>query len=204
MTAPSMVYILDDDSALAESLAWMVESIGYKTQSFSSAKLFLQHYNPKTPSCLLLDVRMPEISGPELQEKLIANNIAIPIVFISGHVDISVVVRVMKKGAIDFLCKPINDQQLLESINKAIRKDQFRREQQAKHAKKKVLIDQLSEREFEIMHHLSMGKANKVIASELHISLKTVETHRANIMKKLEARSLADLIKMALMVNTLN
>lgn len=194
MNEEAFVYIVDDDQAMTESLSWMIESVGFKTKTFSNAKTFLENYDPTQSGCLILDVRMPEISGPELQDKLNMKHISLPVIFISGHGDIPLAVRVMKAGAIDFLAKPFNDQTLLESINKAIRID---REKRATLFENKEILEraaQLSPREKEIMCHIVSGKLNKVISADLDISLKTVEAHRANIMKKMQVKSLPKLV----------
>ncbi len=194
MNEEALVYIVDDDQAMTESLSWMIESVGFKTKTFSNAKTFLENYDATQSGCLILDVRMPEISGPELQDKLNAKCVNIPIIFISGHGDIPLAVRVMKAGAIDFLTKPFNDQTLLESINKAIHID---REKRATLFENKEILEraaQLSPREKEIMCHIVSGKLNKVISADLDISLKTVEAHRANIMKKMQVKSLPKLV----------
>lgn len=195
------VFIVDDDPAMVESLAWMIESVGFKTKTFIDAQSFLDYYTKDQPGCLILDVRMPEISGPELQEKLNQKQFKLPIIFISGHGDIPLAVRVMKAGAIDFLAKPFNDQVLLEVINKAIRID---KENRAKHLHSGQIFEraaQLSPREHQVMCQIVAGKLNKVISSELNISLKTVEAHRANIMKKLQIKTLPELIRVALTYN---
>ncbi len=194
MNEDAVVYIVDDDQAMTESLSWMVESVGFKTKTFSNAKSFLESYDAEQSGCLILDVRMPEISGPELQDKLNNQNINIPIIFISGHGDIPLAVRVMKAGAIDFLAKPFNDQTLLESINKAIRIDRQKREELFENKEILERAGHLSPRERQIMCHIVSGKLNKVISADLEISLKTVEAHRANIMKKMQVKSLPKLV----------
>lgn len=198
MTSDSTVFIVDDDQAMAESLAWMINSVGFKTQVYSNAQDFLNDYRAEQHGCLILDVRMPEISGPELQEKLLQKKMNIPIIFISGHGDIPLAVRVMKAGAIDFLAKPFNDQVLLEVINKAIRIDKENRQKALFSSEVAQRADQLTPREHEIMCKIVVGKLNKVISSELDISLKTVEAHRSNIMKKLQVKSLPELVRIAL------
>lgn len=201
MTTTATVFIVDDDQAMVDSLAWMIESVGLKTKTFTDAQRFLDYYTHDQPGCLILDVRMPEISGPELQEKLNQKHCKLPIIFISGHGDIPLAVRVMKAGAIDFLAKPFNDQVLLEVINKAIRID---KEHRAKHLHSHQIVERaalLSAREQQVMCQIVAGKLNKVISSELDISLKTVEAHRSNIMKKLQIKSLPELIRVALTYN---
>lgn len=198
MNHEPIIYIVDDDQAIAESLAWMIESVGFKTKTFFSAKKFLATYHPEQSGCLILDVRMPEMSGPELQDELNKNNRDIPIIFISGYGDIALAVRVMKAGAIDFLTKPFNDQVLLESINKAIRIDRIKRKKNIQNKEMTERVATLSAREYEIMGKIVSGKLNKVIAADLNISLKTVEAHRASIMKKMQIKSLPELITVAI------
>lgn len=198
MNSDAVVYIVDDDKAMGESLSWMIESVGFKTKVYTEAQQFLDEYRPEQIGCLILDVRMPEISGPELQEKLNQQHSQLPIIFISGHGDIPLAVRVMKAGAIDFLAKPFNDQVLLEVINKAIRIDKENRQKAEFNSEIAERAAQLTPREHEVMCKIIEGKLNKVISSELDISLKTVEAHRSNIMKKLQLKSLPELVRIAL------
>lgn len=194
-----IVYIIDDDQAMLESLSWVIESVGLKVKPHIRAQDFLEEYDPQQHGCLLLDVRMPGMSGPELQIKL--NNLGsptIPIIFISGHGDVPLAVRVMKAGAIDFLTKPFNDQMLLESINKALRIDKANREKRQESAQAKAKFALLSPREVQVLQGIVAGKPNKVISAELRISLKTVEAHRASVMKKMGVRSVPELVKLVL------
>jgi two-component system response regulator FixJ len=193
-----IVYVVDDDTAMEESLSWIIESVGFKVKSFTRSEDFLSAFDPLQPGCLLLDVRMPGISGPELQGIMRERGIVLPIIFISGHGDVPLAVRAMKAGAIDFLTKPFNDQILLETINKAIRLDLDKRATQHKSQGIKNKADQLTPREFEVMSHIVAGKLNKVISANLNISLKTVEAHRANVMRKMEVRSLPELVEMVI------
>jgi len=198
MLSDPIVYIVDDDQAMVESLTWIIQSIGLKTIAYTNAQDFLDAYDPNQHCCLLLDVRMPGMSGPELQSRLNAVGAGVPIIFISGHGDVPLAVRVMKAGAIDFLTKPFNDQVLLENINKALRIDKTNREklQESAHAEAKFSL--LSPREVQVLQGIVAGKQNKVISSELNISLKTVEAHRASVMKKMGVRSVPELVKMVL------
>lgn len=194
-----IVYVVDDDQAMVESLSWVIESVGLKAKTFIRAQDFLDHYDPQQAGCLLLDVRMPGMSGPELQTKI--NELgspALPIVFISGHGDVPLAVRVMKAGAIDFLTKPFNDQVLLESINKALRIDKINREKQEENALAEAKFALLSHREVQVLQGIVAGKQNKVISAELNISLKTVEAHRASVMKKMGVKSVPELVKLVL------
>jgi FixJ family two-component response regulator len=193
-----IVYVVDDDHAMVESLSWMIESVGLRVKTYTGAQEFLEDYRPEQHGCLLLDVRMPGMSGPELQAKLNALGAEIPIVFISGHGDVPLAVRVMKAGAADFLTKPFNDQLLLESINKALRLDKMNREKQQKNAQAEAKFALLSPREVQVLQGIVAGKQNKVISAELTISLKTVEAHRASVMKKMGVKSVPELVKLVL------
>lgn len=198
-TLDPIVYIIDDDQAMVESLLWIIESIGLKVKSYVHAQDFLEEYDPQQHGCLLLDVRMPGMSGPELQTKLNEQGLpTLPIIFISGHGDVPLAVRVMKAGAIDFLTKPFNDQVLLESINKALRIDKANREKRQESAQARAKFALLSPREVQVLQGIVAGKPNKVISAELKISLKTVEAHRAAVMKKMGVRSVPELVKLVL------
>lgn len=205
MADESIVYVIDDDQAMAESLLWVIESVGFTVKTYTRAQDFLEEYNAQIPGCLLLDVRMPGMSGPELQIKL--NELseqgisAPPIIFISGHGDVPLAVRVMKAGAVDFLTKPFNDQILLESINKAIRTDKANRDKLQESAEAHAKFALLSGREAQVLQGIVAGKANKVISAELKISLKTVEAHRASLMKKMSVKSVPELVKLVLANN---
>lgn len=194
-----IVYVVDDDHAMVESLTWIIESVGIKVKTYTRAHDFLENYNPQQHGCLLLDVRMPGMSGPELQTRLNAESSpSLPIIFISGHGDVPLAVRVMKAGAVDFLTKPFNDQVLLESINKALRLDKTNREKQQESAQAEAKFALLSPREVQVLQGIVAGKQNKVISSELKISLKTVEAHRASVMKKMGVKSVPELVKLVL------
>ena len=198
-TLNPVVYIIDDDQAMVESLSWIVESIGLSVKTYLRAAEFLDDYNPQQHGCLLLDVRMPGMSGPELQSRLNEQGTpTLPIIFISGHGDVPLAVRVMKAGAIDFLTKPFNDQVLLEGINKALRIDKNNREKRQESAQARAKFALLSPREVQVLQGIIAGKPNKVVSSELNISLKTVEAHRASVMKKMSVRSVPELVKLVL------
>jgi two-component system response regulator FixJ len=198
-TLTPIVYIIDDDQAMVESLSWIIESIGLKVRTYIRPQEFLEEYDPQQHGCLLLDVRMPGMSGPELQMRLNEHGLpTLPIIFISGHGDVPLAVRVMKAGAIDFLTKPFNDQVLIESINKALRIDKFNREKRQESAQARAKFALLSPREAQVLQGIVAGKPNKVVSSELNISLKTVEAHRASVMKKMNVRSVPELVKLVL------
>lgn len=196
-----IVYVVDDDEAMVESLSWIIESVGLKVKTYTRAQDFLDEYDPIQHGCLLLDVRMPGMSGPELQLRLNDKDATLPIIFISGHGDVPLAVRVMKAGAVDFLTKPFNDQILLESINKALRVDKTNREKQEENAQAEAKFALLSPREVQVLQGIVAGKQNKVISAELNISLKTVEAHRASVMKKMSVKSVPELVKLVLTNN---
>ena len=199
MSMEPVVYVVDDDQAMAESLSWIIQSVGLKVKTYTRAQDFLDDFDPAQHGCLLLDVRMPGMSGPELQSRLNEHTPPIlPIIFISGHGDVPLAVRVMKAGATDFLTKPFNDQVLLESINKALRLDKLHRERQQENAQAEAKFALLSPREIQVLQGIVAGKQNKVISSELDISLKTVEAHRASVMKKMSVKSVPELVKIVL------
>lgn len=192
------VFVVDDDQAMRKSLHWLIESVGLNVETFPSARRFLESYTPGRPGCLVLDMRMPGISGLELQEKLKARNITIPVIFITGHGDVPMAVRAMKAGAIDFIEKPFNDQLLLDRIQHALEQDAQSRSGQAQRAELAARLALLTPREREVMEMVAEGKPNKVIAAQLGVSAKTVEAHRAKVMEKMQAKSLADLIRMVM------
>jgi len=198
MSMDPVIYVVDDDQAMVESLSWIIESVGLRVKTYTRAQDFLDEYNPEQHGCLLLDVRMPGMSGPELQLRLSQHNATLPIIFISGHGDVPLAVRVMKAGAVDFLTKPFNDQVLLESINKALRADRTFREKQQENARAEAKFALLSPREIQVLQGIVAGKQNKVISAELEISLKTVEAHRASVMKKMGVKSVPELVRLVL------
>jgi len=198
MNEDAIIYIVDDNEGVTESLCWLIESVGYKVEVYNNARAFLEKFDPTKISCAILDVRMPELSGPELQEALLKRGHEVPLIFITGHADVSVAVRAMKLGAVDFLTKPTNSQVLLESINKAIRLDIRRRQKQEQSADVSLREKRLSPREREVMRLIVSGKLTKAIADTLNLSMRTVEMHRANIMKKMEVNSQVELTSLIL------
>ncbi|MEW8507825.1 MAG: response regulator transcription factor [Candidatus Thiodiazotropha sp.] len=201
MTNPPTVFVVDDDQAMRNSLKWLIESVSMQVETFDSADAFINSYYPGRSGCLLLDVRMPGMSGLELQEYLRDNQIAIPVIIITGHGDVPMAVRAMKSGAIDFIEKPFNDELLLESIRHALALDVKQRDMQAQRAEIATRLARLTPREHEVMVMVTNGKANKEIASSLGVSAKTVEAHRARVMEKMQANSLAELVRMAINAN---
>ncbi|HLD16119.1 MAG TPA: response regulator [Coxiellaceae bacterium] len=198
-----IVYIVDDNEGVIESTRWLIESVGYEVKTYTRAKDFLSEYQLKEPGCLVLDVRMPEISGLELQEALIQRGINLPIVFITAHGDVSVAVRAMKLGAVDFLPKPANGQILLEAINRAIRLDLQRKQTEEQNAELLERTKSLSPREQEVMKLVVSGKLTKTIADKLGVSMRTIEMHRSNIMRKMKVSTQAELAWVVLKNNLL-
>ncbi|MCI0418111.1 MAG: response regulator transcription factor [Acidobacteria bacterium] len=193
------VFVVDDDPAVRDSLRWLIESVGLPVETFNSARNFLDRYDPNRPGCLVLDIRMPGMSGADLQEQLASRALRIPIIIITGHADLPMAVRTLKNGALDFIEKPFSDQVLLNRIQQAIQLDLGIRDEQAEQAEIAARVSSLTPREREVMNKVIAGKPNKVIADELSLSQKTVEVHRANLMKKMRAESLADLVRMTLL-----
>lgn len=192
------VFVVDDDQAMRSSLQWLIESVGLNVECFDSAEGFLDSYYPGRPGCLLLDVRMPGMSGLELQDYLKNNEIRIPVIIITGHGDVPMSVRAMKAGAIDFIEKPFNDEMLLDSIRNALSLDEDQRDLQAEMAELASRLAHLTPREHEVMNMVTNGKSNKEIANTLGVSAKTVEAHRAKVMEKMQAQSLAELVRMSI------
>jgi two-component system response regulator FixJ len=196
MSEPVVVYIVDDDRAVRDSLGLLMRSIGLTSKCFASASEFLDEFEPGLSSCLIADVRMPEISGLDLQQELIERKIEIPIVFITGYGDVPMAVEAMKSGAVDFIQKPFRDQDLIDAINTALQKDRDRRDQLDELAAVRKRAATLTPRETEVMEKVVQGCANKVIALDLGVSQRTVELHRARVMRKMGVRSVAELVRM--------
>jgi RNA polymerase sigma factor (sigma-70 family) len=184
---------------MQESLRWLIESVGLEVRTFSSAAEFLDAYEPEQPGCLLTDVRMPQMSGLDLQERLSAMNAALPVVMITGYGDVSMAVRAMKRGAADFIEKPFNDQELLDRIQRAVDQDTRSRTQLRERQEVLERMQRLTPREREVMSEVVAGKSNKQIAVELGLSDRTVEVHRANIMTKLAVKGVAELVRAAML-----
>lgn len=198
MTIEPTVFVVDDDQAMRTSLKWLIESTGMQVRTFESADAFLTTYFPGWAGCLLLDVRMPGMSGLELQQHLGREGLQIPVIIITGHGDVGMAVKAMKAGAVDFIEKPFNDEDLLGAIRKALAVDERRRVSQATRAEIAARLGELTPREHEVMIMVTDGKSNKDMAAELGVSTKTVEAHRARVMEKMRAESLAELVRMAL------
>jgi len=196
MTTQPTVYVVDDDPSIRDAIRCVVESISLPVETFASCEEFLDVYAPKAHGCLVLDVRLPGMGGFELQEKLAAKSIGIPIILITGYGEVSMAVRAIKNGATDFLTKPFGDQDLLDAVRQALDADAAARDRQAQALAIEQRYDRLTSREREVMALVIAGKANKVIAAELGVSCKTVEGHRSRVMEKMEADSLPALVRM--------
>lgn len=197
MAEQSTVFIVDDDEAVRDSLSWLMRSAGLQAQTFDSADAFLQGYGEDRPGCLILDIRMPGMSGLELQSRLSERGFRLPIVIISGHADVPMAVRALKAGAFDFIEKPFNDELLLDLVQRALEQDRERRRDRAEMDELRERMESLTPREREVLELVVAGAANKTISSELGVSPKTVEAHRARVMEKLQAESLSHLVRMA-------
>lgn len=192
------VYVVDDDEAVRDSLQWLLEGKDYRVRCFDSAETFLSRYDPREVACLIVDIRMPGISGLELQDRLVERKSPLPIVFITGHGDVPMAVTTMKKGAMDFIQKPFKEEELVSLVERMLdqARDSFNESQTA--ANRDALMAKLTTREAQVLERIVAGRLNKQIADDLGISIKTVEAHRANIMEKLNANTVADLLKIAL------
>ena len=189
-----LVYLVDDDEAIRDSLGLLLKSVGLDCEIYASALEFLGAYDPARHSCLVADIRMPGLSGLELQQRLNEQGAEVPVIFITGHGDVPMAVNAMKSGASDFIQKPFRDQDLIDRIHKALEKDRERRVQRAEEDAIRERLETLTPRETEVMKRVVRGQANKVIALDLGVSQRTVELHRARVMRKLKMRSLADLV----------
>jgi FixJ family two-component response regulator len=195
--ADSIVFIVDDDPSMCEALSRLLGTVGLKTQAFKTAQESLGTKRPDTPSCLVLDVRLPGLSGLDLQRELANADPPIPIVFITAHGDIPMTVQAMKAGAVEFLTKPFRDQQLLDAVQQAIDRDRAARHQRAELAELRRRYESLTQREHEVMTLVVRGSLNKQIAAELGTSEATVKAHRAQLMHKMQAESVAQLVRIA-------
>jgi len=193
----SIVYVIDDDPSVRDAIKSLIRSVGMNIETFASAQEFMSCKRPEAPGCLVLDVRMPGLSGLDLQRELTDARINIPIIFITGHGDIPMSVRAMKAGAVEFLTKPFRDQDLLDAIAQAIDRDRDQRKQQADVADLRNRFEQLTPREREVMDLVVAGLLNKQIAIRLGISEITVKLHRHQVMEKMKADSLAELVRMS-------
>lgn len=198
------VFVVDDDAAVLDSVSLLLESVGLPALTFRSADAFLEAWNPDHPGCLVLDIRMPGMSGLQLQEHLRAAGSTLPIIFLTAHGDIPMAVRAVKTGAIDFIQKPFRDQEFLDKVQRAIDADAEARRREAERNRVLERIATLTPREAEVMERVVAGQPNKAIAEELGVSQRTIEVHRAHVMSKLRADSLATLVRMAMVVQNHN
>ena len=195
MDSEQKVLVVDDDEGVREGIGLLLETIGLPCELFSSATEFLEAYDPQKGGCLVLDIRMPRMSGLELQQKLKEQGSVIPIIFITGHGDVPMAVEAMRNGALDFIRKPFREQDLLDRINEALEVDAGKRKSDRSHQKLLERMSSLSDRETEVFHRVAAGDMNKAIGIDLGISERTVEVHRSNVMKKLDVRTLAQLVR---------
>jgi FixJ family two-component response regulator len=192
------VYVVDDDEAVRDSLQWLLEGKDYRVRCFESAEAFLSRYDAREVACLIVDIRMDGMSGLDLQDRLIEGGSPLPIVFVTGHGDVPMAVNTMKKGAMDFIQKPFEEANLVSLVERMLEtaRESFSEFQLA--ANRDALLSRLTSREAQVLERIVAGRLNKQIADDLGISIKTVEAHRANIMEKLNAKTVADLLKIAL------
>ena len=192
-----MIHVVDDDASVRSALSRLFRSAGHAVRTFDTALAYLEEASPEGPGCVVLDIRMPGMDGLTLQDRMSERGLTAPIVFVSGHGDVASSVRAMKHGAVDFLEKPFDDQDLLGAVDRAIELDVELRRQTKARSQVRLGLDRLTAREFEVMTYVIAGRLNKVTARELQVSEKTIKVHRGRVMKKMGARSLADLVRMA-------
>ncbi len=192
------IYVVDDDEAVRDSLQWLLEGKDYRVRCFDSAESFLARYDAREVACLIVDIRMGGMTGLELQDRLIERRSPLPIVFITGHGDVPMAVNTMKKGALDFIQKPFNEEELVALVERMLEHAKSAFSEHQSSASRDALLGKLTSREAQVLERIVAGRLNKQIADDLGISIKTVEAHRANIMEKLNANTVADLLKIAL------
>ncbi len=192
------VYVVDDDEAVRDSVQWLLEGQDFRVRSFESSEVFLARYDPREVACLIVDIRMDGMSGLDLQDRLIERNSPLPMAFITGHGDVPLAVDTMKKGALDFIQKPFKEEQLVPLVERMLEQARASFAEQQQAASRDALLAKLTGRESQVLERIVAGRLNKQIADDLGISIKTVEAHRANIMEKLSANTVADLLKIAL------
>jgi two-component system response regulator FixJ len=198
MSREITVFVVDDDKEVRDALQLLMESVGLQVETFGSAQEYLDQFDGERPGCLVLDIRMPGMSGLELQARLAAESVHPPIVIITGHGDVPMAVRAVQAGAVDFVQKPFNDQSLLDSVHRAIEQDAVQRGEVSRIRDIEERLSRLTPREREVLDLVIAGKRNKVIAADMNISQSTVEAHRAKVMEKMQASTLSDLMRMML------
>lgn len=196
MAADVTVFIVDDDETVRDSLSWLLEGTGFNVKTYDCGEAFLDDYDPAVPGCLIVDLRMPGMNGLDVQKALAERQFSIPVIFLTAYGTIPQAVRAMRRGAVDFVTKPFSEQTLLDRIEHAIERDRQARSEQAQHSQIRRRLELLTPREHEVMQRVVGGQANKVIAAELNISQKTVEAHRAKVMRKMQAGSVAELVRL--------
>ena len=197
-----VVFVVDDDASMRDAISRLLNAVGLTVQTFTSAREFLNRRLPDVPGCVVLDVRLPGLSGLDLQREMVERGIHIPVVFITGHGDIPMSVQAMKAGAVEFLTKPFRDQDLLDAVRSGIQLDRKEREERAELAELRDCVRQLTQREQEVMSLVVSGLLNKQIALQLGTSEKTIKIHRSQVMRKMRATSLADLVRMSQKLRT--
>jgi len=199
----AIVFVVDDDRAMRDSLRWLLESIGLTVRTYATAAEFLREHQPSQPGCLVLDVRMPGMSGLDLQAELVKRGAELPTIVVTGHAEVAMAVRAVKAGAIDFIEKPFSDQLLLDRVRQALEIDRQSREVRARREEARRRLASLSAREREVLELVAAGKANKEVAAALGLATKTVEVHRAHVMSKMAVDSLAELIRVAILAGAI-
>lgn len=199
----AIVFVVDDDRAMRDSLRWLLESIGLTVRTYATAAEFLREHQPSQPGCLVLDVRMPGMSGLDLQAELVQRGTELPTIVVTGHAEVAMAVRAVKAGALDFIEKPFSDQLLLDRVRQALEIDRQSREVRARREEARRRLASLSAREREVLELVAAGKANKEVAAALGLSTKTVEVHRAHVMSKMAVDSLAELIRVAILAGAI-
>ncbi|MEN5254969.1 two-component system response regulator FixJ [Pseudomonas protegens] len=196
--AQQLVYVVDDDPGMLDSTVWLLESVGLKALPFTSGREFLEHCDPSLNACVLLDVRMPGMGGLNVQEELRQRDIRLPLIFVSGHADVPIVVRAFKAGAVDFIEKPYNEQLLLDSVQQALSRADNHQNQSAGQARVQRLLESLTPREKDVLLPLVQGYTNREIAEQLGVSIKTIDLYRSRVMKRMQAEHLPELVGMAI------
>jgi RNA polymerase sigma factor (sigma-70 family) len=196
--AQQLVYVVDDDPGMLDSTVWLLESVGLKAVPFTSGREFLEHCDPSLNACVLLDVRMPGMGGLNVQEELRQRDIHLPLIFVSGHADVPIVVRAFKAGAVDFIEKPYNEQLLLDSVQQALNRADRHQTQSAGQARVQGLLESLTPREKDVLLPLVQGYSNREIAEQLGVSIKTIDLYRSRVMKRMQAEHLPQLVGMAI------